>query len=93
MKTRNLIAAAAAALVAGGAPALAGSALAQTAGPPADPAAAEIVRTLEAQGYTNVHDVELDDGVWEADATAPDGKQVDLTLDAAGKVVTQVDDD
>jgi len=42
---------------------------------------AEIRARIEAQGYTNVHDVEFDDGVWTADARSADGKRVDLSID------------
>lgn len=48
--------------------------------------AAKVKATLEAQGYTNVHDVEFDDGMWKADATSADGKKTDVRLDASGKV-------
>ena len=36
---------------------------------------------LEAQGYTEIHDVEFDDGMWEADAKSADGNHVDLRID------------
>lgn len=43
---------------------------------------ADTVRaTLEASGYTNVHDLDLDDAVWEAEAVDPDGHHVDLVID------------
>src|SRR5690606_21401703 len=45
--------------------------------------AAEVRATLEAQGYTNVNDVEFDDGMWEADARSADGNRVDVRLDPA----------
>jgi hypothetical protein len=49
---------------------------------------AEIIKTLEGQGYTNVHDVDWDDGAWEVEATAPGGKPVDLIVDPNnGKIV------
>lgn len=44
--------------------------------------AAEVRAKLEAQGYTNVNDVEFDDGMWEADARSADGNRVDLRIDA-----------
>lgn len=50
--------------------------------------AAEVTSKLTAAGYTNVHDVEFDDGVWEADATSASGQAVDLVIDAkSGKVL------
>ena len=57
---------------------LAGSGIAQAQ----DALTAPQVRAqLEAQGYTNVKDVKFEDGMWEADATSADGKQVDVKLD------------
>ena len=43
--------------------------------------APQVRAQLEAQGYTNVKDVKFEDGMWEADATSADGKQVDVKLD------------
>ncbi len=49
---------------------------------------AEIVRAVEAAGYTNVRDIEFDDGRWEMEATSPAGAPVDLEVDAkTGKVL------
>jgi len=42
--------------------------------------AAEVRAKLEAQGYTNVNDVEFEDGVWSADARSADGNRVDLSI-------------
>lgn len=44
---------------------------------------AQVRTTLEAQGYTDVHDVKFDDGLWEADATSADGRKVDVRIDPA----------
>jgi hypothetical protein len=35
---------------------------------------AEIIKTLEGQGYTNVHDVDWDDGAWECDDNFATGR-------------------
>ena len=43
--------------------------------------APQVRAQLEAQGYTNIKDVKFEDGMWEADATSADGKQVDVKLD------------
>lgn len=43
--------------------------------------AAEVRAKLEAQGYTNVNDVEFEEGVWSADARSADGNRVDLSID------------
>lgn len=62
--------------------ALAGSAAAQGAAGDAAPLTAQQVTSkLEAAGYTGVHDLEWDDGAWEADAFNPQGKPVDLVID------------
>jgi hypothetical protein len=80
-------------------PALLGGALVLAAAPAlaadASPqAAASITQRLTASGYTNVHDVEWDDGVWEADATSPAGQEVDLTLSPDdGRILSETLDD
>lgn len=43
--------------------------------------AAEVVQKAEQAGYSAIEDVEFDDGLWELDATAPDGRRVDLYID------------
>lgn len=43
--------------------------------------APQVRAQLETQGYTHVKDVKFDDGMWEADATSADGKQVEVRLD------------
>ncbi|WP_269791456.1 PepSY domain-containing protein [Stenotrophomonas sp. Iso1] len=43
--------------------------------------APQVRAQLEAQGFTNVHDVKFDGGMWEADATSADGKRTELRLD------------
>lgn len=53
-----------------------GAALAQ------DALTAPQVRTqLESQGYTKVKDLEFKDGMWKAEATSANGKDVDVRLD------------
>lgn len=41
----------------------------------------EVKAKLTAQGYQNVHDVKFDDGLWSADASNAQGKDVDLLVD------------
>lgn len=43
--------------------------------------AQDIHAQLDADGYTKVHDVEFDDGLWSAEALDPQGNKVDLKLD------------
>ena len=48
----------------------------------------DVEAKLAAAGYTRVHDVEMDDGVWKADATDPQGRKVEVRLDpATGEVI------
>jgi uncharacterized protein with FMN-binding domain len=48
----------------------------------------DVRASLETQGYTHVHDVDFDDGVWKAKAENPAGNHVKLKLDASsGKVI------
>ncbi len=48
---------------------------------------AQIKTSLEAQGYTNINDVEFKDGAWKADARSADGNRVDVRIDAVtGKI-------
>lgn len=43
---------------------------------------------LAAAGYTNVHDVDYEDGIWNAEADDPTGKDVELKIDPnTGKVI------
>ena len=41
----------------------------------------DVHAALAAQGYTNVHDVDYEDGIWNAEADDPAGTDVDLKLD------------
>ena len=49
---------------------------------------AQVRARLTAQGYTDVHDVDFDEGIWKAKADNPAGKKVKLRIDAhTGKVI------
>lgn len=77
MKTRALLTAMAFALATSGA-------LAQSeARPGPSMSSSDVHQILSAAGYTNIHDVEFDDGLWEADATAAHGREVDILIDPA----------
>lgn len=53
-----------------------------------------IIRNLEAAGYTDVHDLEKDDGIWEAEATNAAGQRVELDIDpTSGSVIREEPDD
>lgn len=48
----------------------------------------DVRASLETQGYTKVHDVDFDDGVWKAKAKNSSGNKVELRIDAdTGKVI------
>ena len=56
--------------------------------------AMEITNMLAKNGYSDVHDLDLDDAVWEADATNAQGQRVELRLNAhTGKVLSESIDD
>ena len=43
---------------------------------------------LAAAGYTNVHDVDYEDGIWNAEADDPAGKDVEVKIDPkTGRVI------
>lgn len=66
--------------------AMAGAASAQDA-----MTAAQVRAALTSDGYTNIHDVEFDDGVWKADVTSANGKKMDVRLDPkTGKIYPDV---
>lgn len=49
---------------------------------------ADVRAQLAAAGYVNVHDVDYEDGIWNAEADDPEGKDVELKIDpATGKVI------
>ena len=49
---------------------------------------ADVRARLAAAGYTNVHDVDYEDGIWNAEADDPTGKDVELKIDPkSGKVI------
>lgn len=43
--------------------------------------APQVRAQLEASGYTGIHDLEFEDGMWKADAKSADGNKVDVRLD------------
>lgn len=54
----------------------------------------QLVAGLGAAGYRDIHDLDLDDAVWEADATTASGQRVELRINAhTGKVLSESIDD
>ena len=56
--------------------------------------AAEVSAAVEAAGYTGIHDLDLDDAVWDLEALSPEGQQVDLRVHGfSGEIlVVEIDD-
>ena len=53
----------------------------------------DIHARLDAAGYTGVHDIEFDDGLWKAEAVDAQGREVDLKLDPeSGEVISSQHD-
>ncbi|MCL1635682.1 PepSY domain-containing protein [Luteimonas sp. SX5] len=49
---------------------------------------ADVRAALATAGYTNVHDVDYEDGIWNAEADDPAGKDVEVKIDPnTGKVI------
>lgn len=49
---------------------------------------ADVRARLAAAGYTNVHDVDYEDGIWNAEADDPAGRDVELKIDPkTGRVI------
>ncbi|HEY0660133.1 MAG TPA: PepSY domain-containing protein [Lysobacter sp.] len=48
----------------------------------------DVHAALAAAGYTNVHDVDYEDGIWNAEADDPAGRDVELKIDPySGRVI------
>lgn len=51
----------------------------------------QAITTLQAAGYTTVRDVEIDDGLWEAEVKGTDGRWRDVHVDpATGAVIDRM---
>lgn len=59
------------------------AALVATPAVAADLSAAQVQATLKAAGYTQVHELERDDGLWEADVSRADGSFEEVIIDPA----------
>jgi len=42
---------------------------------------AQVEQTLRKAGYTQIHEIERDDGLWEADVSRPDGRFSEVYVD------------
>ena len=65
---------------------------AHAAGPatPAIPDARGILQVLDAQGFVAIHELERREGLWTAEGTSLDGREVYLLIDADGRVVDAI---
>jgi uncharacterized membrane protein YkoI len=49
---------------------------------------ADVRAQLATAGYTHIHDVDYEDGIWNAEADDPEGKDVELKIDPkTGRVI------
>ncbi|MBB3276335.1 MULTISPECIES: PepSY domain-containing protein [Pseudoxanthomonas] len=53
----------------------------------------DIKAKLAAAGYSKVHDVDFDDGMWKAEAERADGNDVEIHLDATSGAIVHVEND
>ncbi|MET0582934.1 MAG: PepSY domain-containing protein [Pseudoxanthomonas sp.] len=53
----------------------------------------DVKAKLTAEGYSKVHDVDFDDGVWKAEAERVDGNDVEIHLDPKDGKVLHVEND
>lgn len=55
--------------------------------------AEDVKAKVTAAGYSKVHDVDYDDGVWKADAEREDGKNIEVSVDAKDDRILAVEND
>ncbi|MGS1077328.1 PepSY domain-containing protein [Pseudoxanthomonas beigongshangi] len=53
----------------------------------------DIKAKLAAAGYSKVHDIDFDDGMWKAEAERADGNDVEIHLDATSGAIVHVEND
>ena len=53
----------------------------------------DVKAKLTAEGYSKVHDVDFDDGMWKAEAERADGNDVEIHLDPKDGKVLHVEND
>jgi hypothetical protein len=53
----------------------------------------DVKAKLSAEGYSQVHDVDFDDGVWKAEAERDNGKNVEIHLDPKDGRILHVEND
>ena len=53
----------------------------------------DVKAKLSAEGYSKVHDVDFDDGVWKAEAERDDGNDVEIHLDPTDGRILHVEND
>ncbi len=55
--------------------------------------AEDVKARVTAAGYSKVHDIDYDDGIWKADAERADGKNVELKIDPNDGRILAVEND
>ncbi|RZA31070.1 MAG: PepSY domain-containing protein, partial [Lysobacteraceae bacterium] len=53
----------------------------------------DVKAKLAAAGYSKIHDVDFDDGVWKAEADRADGNDVEIHLDPKDGRIVHVEND
>ena len=59
---------------------------------PAYMTASEAIARIEAMGYTNIHEFDVEWGVYEVEAYAPDGNEVEIEFDPVTGAILEVED-
>lgn len=54
---------------------------------------ADVKAKLAAAGYSKIHDVDFDDGMWKAEAEESDGNDVEIHLDANSGQIVHIEND
>lgn len=52
----------------------------------------EAIERMEAMGYTNIHDFDVEWGVYEVEAVAPDGNEVEIEFDPVSGAILEIED-
>lgn len=59
---------------------------------PAYMTASETIERMQAMGYTNIHDFDVEWGVYEVEAFAPDGNEVEIEFDPVTGAILEIED-
>ncbi|MCR9110233.1 MAG: PepSY domain-containing protein [Rhodobacteraceae bacterium] len=54
--------------------------------------ASDAIGRMEAMGYTNIHNFDVEWGVYEVEAYAPDGNEVEIEFDPVSGAILEIED-